>query len=217
MASASDVDKKPFLWEADKAVDFPTIYKLICAKHPDGHVVSREIIACIFFEESAFCNRKQKPGPAVGFGQIQIYDHDKIPFFESIGYNSDKNKKDSPLPLITYEMITGNKELSVTISCKYFQWLVTTKGKTLNGALQAQTGGGNNGKFVPLFIAGGTKLKQAIASDKTRESLAAALNYARANGIHQNAIPFSGQFAYTKFWEFVVPDEYLKPVTESAK
>jgi hypothetical protein len=203
------VDKKPFLWEPERALNFPDVYDLICRYHPDGHVVSREIIACIFFEETGFCNRKQKPGPAVGFGQIQIYDSDKIPFFESIGFNSDRKNTASQLPLITYDKIISDNDLSVKISCQYFQWLAA-KGKSLHGALQAQTGGGGNAKFVPLFIEGGKRLLRAITDEWTREAFADALNYARANGIHANPIPYKGKFAYTKFWEFVIPDSYLE-------
>jgi len=208
MTSAASVDRKPLFWEPDKALNFPDIYDLICQYHPDGNPVSREIIACIFFEETGFCNRKQKPGPAVGFGQIQIYDSDKIPFFESVGYNSDKKNTNSSLPLITYEKITSDNALSVKLSCQYFQWLAQN-GKSLEGSLMAQTGGGRNLKFVPLFIEGGKRLKQALTSEQTRESFADALNYARANGIHQNPIPIRGKNAYTKFWEFVIPEEYI--------
>jgi hypothetical protein len=175
---ASEVDKKPFLWEPDKALHFADIYNLICRFHPEGHAVSREVIACIFFEESAFCNRKQQPGPAVGFGQIQIYDKDKIPFFESIGYNTDKQNPNKGQPFLTYKMVTDSRELSVQITCKYFQWLVGVKGKSRDGALNAQTGG-ENAKFVPLFVAGGAKLLQAVTNDWTREAFAEALNYAR--------------------------------------
>lgn len=209
MMKASEVDKKPFLWEPDKALHFADIYSLICRFHPEGHAVSREIIACIFFEETGFCNRKQQPGPAVGFGQVQIYDRDKIPFFESIGYNTDKQNPNKGQPFLTYKMVTDSHELSVQISCKYFQWLVGTLGKSRDGALSAQTGGGGNAKFVPLFVAGGAKLLQAITTDWTREAFADALNYARANGIHGNAIPVRSQYAYTKFWEFVIQDDYL--------
>lgn len=208
MAGAFEVDRKPFLWEPDKALNFPDIYDLICKYQPEGSPISREIIAYIFFEETAFCNREQKPGPAVGFGQIQIYDFDKIPFFESIGFNSDKKKTDSSQPLITYEMITRDNELSVKLSCQYFQWLVKN-GKSREGALMAQTGGGGNAKFGHLFIEGGRLLSQAINSEQTRESFVTALNYTRANGIHQNAIPFKGRNAFTKFWEFVIPEEYI--------
>lgn len=208
MMSAFEVDRKPFLWEPDKALNFPDIYSLICKYHPEGNPVSREIVACIFFEETGFCNRKQKPGPAVGFGQIQIYDQDKIPFFESIGFNSDKKNKNSSLPLITYETIINDKELSVRLTCQYFQWLVKN-GKSLEGALSAQTGGGGNAKFVPLFIEGGKRLQNALYNEQTREAFADALNYARANGIHQNPIPVRGKNAFTKFWEFVIPEEYI--------
>jgi hypothetical protein len=207
MPSASTVDKKPFLWDAGKALDFPSIWDLICQNHPDGHPVSRETIACIFFEETCFCNRKQQPGPAVGFGQMQIYDKDKIPFFADLGYNSDQNNHKSDLPLITYKMVTDDHNLSVDISCAYFQWLVMN-GKSREGALMAQTGGGGNETFVPLFIEGGNRLAAAMSSGE-RSDYTDALNYAKANGRHHNPVPFSGNYAFTKFWEFVIPDEYL--------
>lgn len=224
------VDRKPNLWQPEKALSFPQIYDLICRNHPENHVVSREIIACIFFEETLFCNiqqiTKNGKGPAAGFGQIQIQDPDKIPFFESIHYNSNLKENKLQLPDITFEIIKNDNDLAVKLTCKYFQWLVSSQGKSLQGALQAQTGGGikkgvgtekdvetvgsKNKAFVPLFIEGGKKLEKAITQTWTREAFVEALNFARKNGHHANAIPSTGIFAYTKFWEYIIPDDYLK-------
>jgi hypothetical protein len=209
--SPHTVNRRPFLWEPDKALSFPEIYSLICECHPATHPVSREIIACIFFEETAFCNRKQKPGPGVGFGQIQvrrtngkIFDPEKAPFFESLGYSSDQNGLKT-----LEETILGNKRFSVEITCKFFQWLVSL-GKSTQGALLGQTGGGKNATYVPLFIEGGRLLTKAMTQDWNRPAFVDALSYAPRIGFHHNAIPLTGNFAHTKFWEYVIPEDYLK-------
>lgn len=199
MSGASEVNPKPLFWEPDKALNFPDIYYLISQYHPQEHPVSREIIACIFFEETGFCNRRQRTkkgfGPAVGFGQMEIDNPDKEDFFKWMG-----------IPKPSPDAITINNELSVQISCKYFQWLVSVHGKSVDGALSAQTGGGGNESFVPLFKEGGKRLRDAIYSSDKREDYVRALNYARTNGIHKNGIPYKD---YRSFWEFVIPEQYL--------
>ena len=213
--SPHTVDRKPFLWEPDKALSFPEIYSLICEYHPAGHVVSREIIACIFFEETGFCNRLQKReeglGPGVGFGQIQvrhrdgrIFDGEKEPFFKSLGYSSDPNGLKN-----LEEMILADKKFSVQITCKYFQWLASA-GKSTQGALLGQTGGGKNATYVPLFIEGGRRLKKVMTQDWNRAAFAEALSYAPKVGFHHNSIALTGLFGHPKFWEYVIPDDYLK-------
>ena len=213
--SPHTVDRKPTFWEPDKALSFPEIYSLICEYHPSGHPISREIIACIFFEETAFCNRLQQDkeglGPGVGFGQIQvryrdgkIYDPEKKPFFESLGYSSDQNGLKN-----LEERILANKKFSVEITCKYFQWL-GSKGLGTQGALKGQTGGGRNATYVDLFIKGGSLLRQAMTQDWNRQAFAQALSHAPKVGFHHNEIPYTGKFAHTKFWEYVIPDDYLK-------
>ena len=210
------VDNKPLFWEPDKALSFPEIYSLICEYHPAGHVVSREIIACVFFEETGFCNRLQQQkggglGPGVGFGQIQvrhrdgkIVDGEKEPFFKSLGYSSDPTGLKS-----LEEMILANKRFSVQITCKYFQWLASA-GKSTEGVLKGQTGGGENATYVPLFIEGGRRLKKAMTQDWNRAAFAEALSYAPKVGFHHNPIHFSGSHAKKKYWEYVIPDDYLK-------
>lgn len=199
MPSEFEVNPKPTFWEPDKALNFPDIYYLISQYHPAEHPVSREIIAVIFFEETLFCNRRQVTekgvGPGVGFGQIQIEDPEKADFYRWAGIQKP-----------TFEAVTSNKEFSVWLSCKYFQWLVSVRGKGREGALQAQTGGGGNQSFVPLFIEGGRLLRDAMYGSDKRESFVYALNYARDKGIHHNPIPYTH---YPSFWQFVIPEEYL--------
>jgi len=200
------VNPKPFLWEETKALNLFQIYNKIGVYHPAGHPVSREMITLIFFEETGFCNIRQNrgAGPAVGFGQMEIYNPDKIPFFEWLGFNSDR-KKTSRLPLITPERISADNDLSVKITCKYFQWLVSEKHKTGTGALQAQTGGGANLSFIPVWGAAEKELKSVLYSND-RKKIINALNKARSGGPHPNPIPFD---RYKSYWEFTVPEEDL--------
>jgi hypothetical protein len=200
------INPKPFLWDEDKALNFFEIYNRISVHHPAGHPVSREIIALIFFEETAFSNVRQNKGsgPAVGFGQMEIYNHDKIPFFEWLGFNSDR-RKSSRLPLITPDRIVNDNDFSVQLTCKYFQWLVEKQGKSTIGALQAQTGGGANLAFVPLWQSAEQELKKVIFSgDRIR--IINALNRARSGGPHPNPIPLKQFKAY---WDFTVPQSQV--------
>jgi len=201
------VHPKPFLWEEDKALNFFEIYKKICVHHPSSHAISREMIVLIFFEETGFCNVRQSrgTGPAVGFGQVEIYNPDKIPFFAWLGFNSDRNKRNSPLPLITPERITSDNDLSVKISCKYFQWLVSERDKSTLGALQAQTGGGANLTIIPVWLNAERELKSVIHSGD-RMKLIRALNMARSGGPHPNPIRYDWFKAY---WDFTVPESEL--------
>jgi len=201
------VHPKPFLWEEDKALNFFEIYNKVCVHHPKGHPISREMIVLIFFEETAFSNVRQSrgTGPAVGFGQMEIYNPDKIPFFEWLGFNSDRKKHDSRLPLITPERISNDNDLSVKISCKYFQWLVSEKGKSTHGALQAQTGGGANLSFIPVWLNAEKELKSVLYS-ADRMKLIKALNQARSGGPHPNPIPFE---LFKAYWDFTLPESEL--------
>ena len=205
------VHPPPLFWKESQALNLPDILRKIREHHPTGHTVPCEMIAVIFFEETGFCNRQQVTkgggkGPGNGFGQLQIYDRDKIPFFETLGFNSDRYDKKSKYPLITPGLITGNNDLAVKIHCKYFQWLVRTKGLSLKGALGAQTGGGANKSYIPLFIEGTRLLKNALHAISERKPLIDALNYARAKGFHKNPILAD---RYEQYWEFTIPDEFL--------
>jgi len=198
------ISPKPFLWEEDKALNFFQIYNKIGVHHPTGHAISREMIALIFFEETGFSNVRQNKGsgPAVGFGQMEIYNPDKIPFFEWLGFNSDRRKSDSRLPLITPERIVNDNDFSVRLTCKYFQWLVGEHHKSTVGALQAQTGGGANLSFIPVWLSAEKELQSVLYSgDRVR--LMKALNRARSGGPHPNPIPLQQFKAY---WDFIVPE-----------
>jgi len=198
------INPKPFLWEEDKALSFYEIYKKVCVHHPCSHLISRELIVLIFFEETGFSNVRQSrgKGPAVGFGQMEIYNPDKVPFFAWLGFNSDRWKRDSRLTLITPGLITSNNDLSVKITCKYFQWLVSERGKSTSGALEAQTGPGVNRTIIPVWLRAEGELKSAIHSGD-RMKLIAALNMARSGGPHPNPIKYDWFKAY---WDFTVPD-----------
>ena len=195
---------KPYLWEENKALSFFEIYRKICGHYSVNPFISREMIALIFFEETGFSNVRQNrgTGPAVGFGQMEIYNHDKIPFFEWLGFNSNRWDRKSPLRLITPEQITNDNDLSVKITCKYFDWLLGVKGKSTMGALEAQTGGGANRTIIPCWLNAERELKSVIRSGD-RMKLIRALNMARSGGPHPNPIKYEW---YQAYWEFTVPN-----------
>ncbi len=69
------VKRCPFAWEQFRAWDFPTLWDSISQNHPSDHPVSYFMLAVIFFEETAFCNRAQAEAPSgygVGFGQLEV-------------------------------------------------------------------------------------------------------------------------------------------------
>ena len=121
----------------------------------------------IFFHETGFSNIKQGKGsgPAVGFGQMEIFNDDKIPFFkwlppgfDSVTFNpktppaAQKAKKDQygilpTMEKLTDARVTSDDDFAIKMHCKYFEWLFnegysksmpTQKGiKSLDGMLAA--------------------------------------------------------------------------------
>jgi hypothetical protein len=202
------VSYKPNLWEEPQALDVFTLYNKISVFHPKDHIISRSLILAIFYEETFCSNIRQNTGkgPAVGFGQTQIYDKEKIPFFKTLGFNSDRDDQSSSLPLITPEIILKDHDLSVKITCKLFQWLCARKeeggrGKGIDGALEAQAGGPNK-DLIPLWKASERELKTALfGSDRAK--IAGALNLAKRP---LKGAPFKD---YTEYWNFTIPQSGL--------
>jgi hypothetical protein len=209
--NAAEVKRRPLFWVPSKAVDFPTMWDLI-HKHRTLCGVSDEFVAVLFFEESTFCNVIQNNGvgPGVGFGQTQIHDGDKVDFFrEAMGRDSQRfaKRRDHKLPIITFQDVINNRDLSVKITWKYYEWLKTAKKKGYDGIMRAQAGGPNY-YMIPKLQHGAEMLRKAITSDFTRESIAKALNYAR--GFKKPKPTTVGYTVYQDFWKFLIPDDYLR-------
>jgi hypothetical protein len=194
----------PHLWDSSAALSIRDICKKLSTYLWTSQPVTREHMLVIFFHETGFSNIKQakNSGPAVGFGQMEIFNDDKIPFFkwlapgfDSVTFNPktppaiQKAKKDKNGILPTMEKLTDGRVLSdddfaIKMHCKYFEWLFnegyskslpTQKGiKSLDGMLSAQTGGGNE-PFIDIFRDGGTNLAAAIKTRK-RIDIINALN-----------------------------------------
>ena len=94
------------LWDPNKALDLFSLIRVIRMYSLTG-VIPAELIAVIFFEETAFCNVRQTTGRdknqnvvyglGVGFGQTQIYDPEKRLFFASIAYHMVTNNQRSAM------------------------------------------------------------------------------------------------------------------------
>jgi hypothetical protein len=199
-------NEKPGLWEPKQALTFFELCNKIDVHLREGLPMTRETLLVICFHETGFSNIKQGrgSGPAVGFGQMEIFNVDKIPFFkwlkpplDAITHNPNvppakkkaKMEEHGVLPAfekLTAERVTSDHDFAVKMHCKYFEWLLEEgrtpkmapgqKGlKTIQAMLEAQTGGDKNLKFVPIFRDGGRKLKEVIYSGD-RQKVIDALN-----------------------------------------
>jgi len=194
----------PPLWDPFAALSIAGVCQKLKVHLWPGQPITRESMLVIFFHESGYSNIKQGKGsgPAVGFGQMEIFNTDKIPFFEWLGYDSvthnpkvsqlEKTKKYArlkSLPPLTHDMVLADNDFAIKMHCKYFEWLFKegyskssppgTKGiKNVRGMLNAQTGGGGNEHFVDEFFDGGQNLEKVIGSGD-RKKIIDALNAVR--------------------------------------
>src|SRR4030095_2693206 len=72
----------PPLWDPFAALSILDVCKKLQVHLSSAQPVAREALLLIFFHETGFSNIKQGmgTGPAVGFGQMEIFNLDKIPF-----------------------------------------------------------------------------------------------------------------------------------------
>jgi hypothetical protein len=158
---------------------------------------------------------------------LQIYDVEKRPFFESIGFNNDVRNATSNLPLITYDMVTSNPRFSVFLTCRYMEYILKLKqaqGKGgLDAVLGAQTGAGGTGSnasrnalLIPRWKNAASTLQGLLTNlqpgnvDGVRERIAQALNSGRHPGF---AIPYRD---FKDYWNFVVPSDMGAAMYEAA-
>jgi hypothetical protein len=237
MADASSIvwtkNDLPYNWDPDRAVPFFELAGLIDKHLRSGLAIQREHLLVIFCHETAFANVRQNQGkgPAVGFGQMEIFNKDKIPFFATLRYNSAilnpklslyERSQYSDLneffPL-TYESVLNDNEFAVRMHCAYFAWLNDEgipynaapgqKGiKSLRGMLAAQTGGGKNQIFIDHFIQSGDDLK-AVINSGDRKKIIAALNGVRHYFKTGTSVTESRPLTlerYSKYWDFILPE-----------
>ncbi len=197
----------PPLWDPFAAMSMLEISQKLQTHLLPGLPVTRNHMFVICFHETGFSNIKQGKGtgPAVGFGQMEIFNPDKIPFFKWLppGFNSithnpkvhpakKKAKMEEQGILPTFEKltdgrVTSDNDFAIKMHCKYFEWLSkegTTKSnpnqkgiKHLEGMLGAQTGGGNE-HFIGEFRDGAIAVGKAIDSGN-RIDIINALNEIR--------------------------------------
>lgn len=192
------VNKSPYAWVEDNALNFPDLWDAIGRNHPWNHPVSYFMIAVIFFEETGFCNIKQAQtsgGLGVGFGQMEISNPEKKAFFSWAGLPSDYHS--------VAQMMLGDTETAVKVHCKYFQYLNSVMHKSLDGCLSAQVG--SHTSYKNLFKIGAQKLEDAFnANDRT--GYINALNYARDHSAKKNGIAESW---FPSYWKFILPDDWF--------
>jgi hypothetical protein len=183
---ASEVSRAPQGWRASGAFNFPELWWTTQRYRATDLPITPAIFMAICFEETACCNLQQGDTPvAVGPGQLQVSDDDKVMFFagaqdrenfmggrwdsSQTTWAADTNnkvfKRQKPtfpdLQPLTMDFILSNNPFSVQMHLKYFQWLMNGYGRSgkpvsgLGGLLLAQTGGGKNAKAGALFVQGG--------------------------------------------------------------
>ena len=227
----------PYNWDPYRAMPFVEVAQTIKRFLRGGLPIERQHLLVIFFHESGFANVRQNQGkgPAVGFGQMEIFNKDKIPFFETLRYNAailnpkvPANEKknysylEKYVPL-TYESVLNDNEFAIRMHCAYFGWLFDEgipknaapgqKGiKSLRGLLTAQTGGGRNEVFIDHFINSGSQLKDAMNSGD-RQKVIDALNSVRkyfklnSSAVEDQTLSLT---RYRKYWDFILPEEDLR-------
>ena len=223
----------PYNWDPDRAMTFVEVARTIKRYLREGLPIERQHLLVIFFHESGFANVRQNrgKGPAVGFGQMEIFNKDKIPFFETLKLNAAilnprvlANEKKNYTYLekyfpLTYESVLNDNEFAIRMHCAYFGWLYDQgipanpvpgqKGiKSLRGLLTAQTGAGRNEVFVDHFINSGAQLKDAMNSGD-RQKLIDALNSVRKYFKQDTAILEDQTLSlsrYRKYWDFILPE-----------
>ncbi|MEK7722796.1 MAG: hypothetical protein AAB336_00450 [Acidobacteriota bacterium] len=227
----------PYSWDPYRALPILKIIGFI-DRYLNGNIpIKREHLLVIFFHETGFCNVRQNQGkgPAVGFGQMEIFNGDKIPFFETLRYNSailnpklSQKARESYThlfiyPPLTYESVLNDDEFAIKMHCSYFNWLFENgmpqnaapgqKGiKSLRGLLMAQTGGGNNLQFVDHFVSSGDKLKVALGTGdraKIIDALNSVRHYLKEDSSDTESRPLTLS-RYPKYWDFILPESDVK-------
>ena len=223
----------PYNWDPYRATPFFELARLIDRHLRADLPIRRKHLLVIYYHETGFANVRQNQGkgPAVGFGQMEIFNLDKIPFFATLRYNSvilnpnvsahEKNKYShlNVLFPLTYESVLNDNEFAVRMHCTHFAWLFDEgypanaapgqKGiKTLRGMLMAQTGGGKNLVFVDHFVKSGADL-QAVINSGDRKKIIDALNgvrhYYKTNSSEMESRPLPLD-RYRKYWDFILPE-----------
>lgn len=228
----------PYNWDPYRALPIADVIRILDKFLRPDLPIKREHLLAIFFHETGFCNVRQNQGkgPAVGFGQVEIFNSDKIPFFQTLKYNSavlnprlserEKEKYSylNTLFPLTYESVLNDDEFAIRMHCAYFAWLFDEgiptnaapgqKGiKSLRGLLQAQTGGGNNAIFVDHFINAGTAIKNVMNSGD-RQKIIDALNSVRhylKNGTSETEQRVLSLKRYPKYWDYILPESDVRP------
>ncbi len=198
----------PHPWDPFAALSMVDVCKKLDSQLKPALPITREIMLVIFFHETAFSNimqaTKTGKGPAVGFGQMEIFNPDKVPFFkwfkpgiDSVTFNPNmsiveiKKKTEeyglTSLEKLTNDRVTSDNDFAIKMHCSYFEWLFDEgysqstpkqKGiKSLGGLLAAQAGGGNE-HFVDEFRDGGRNLA-AVMGSGDRMKIINALNEVR--------------------------------------
>jgi hypothetical protein len=161
MFTAKDVDRGPGLWSADGAMNFFDFWRVSVSHRAPGHPVSLEVFVSLCFEETACSNVAQGGKPiALGPGQLQVSEDDKVYFFAGVsivdpsatrdnflGMNVDSSKttwavrqdktvymRDTAmfpkLPPLAMKRVLADNDFAIKMHWRYWDWLRNGNGRS---------------------------------------------------------------------------------------
>lgn len=215
----------PFPWDPKHAMTLFEVVNLIDVFLDPAVPMTRELMALVFFHETAFSNIRQRVdktkrnpqglGPGVGFGQMEILNSDKPEFFKGVmGIVANE---------ALFETITGDPHFAIRAHCEYFKAKFKNGARTKRALMAAQAGGGTvNEPLIDKIMAAELGLKACLVG-ASQAAIIDALNACRwyvdrdAHGkpiivggkvqVVRRPIPAGGQFQ--RYWDYTVPKSEL--------
>jgi len=223
----------PAGWNPERAVTF--LQAVLCIDHYLNYQVpiTSEMVAVIFFHESAFSDARQliakdknKPkvltpeGPGIGFGQIEVKNSDKPLFFKTV-FRDPYDLGPFDANAMGNEMIDKmlqNEEFAIQVHCEYLWYLhgnqvrehpnlgkddTPQQMESATRALLLGQVGEKNKSLIDLFLSAETALFAALESGADREAIIDALNKCG------RSVPLD---QFKEYWDFTLPKEDLPAI-----
>ena len=161
MLTAKDVDRGPGLWRAAGAMNFPDFWAASSKYRVGEHPMTLEVFMSLCFEETACSNTSQGGKPiAVGPGQVQVSEDDKVFFFAGVDSSDTSVQRENflgarwdtslttfavrldktvfmrskamfpDLTPLTLQAILADNDFAVKMHWRYFDWLRNGYGRS---------------------------------------------------------------------------------------
>ncbi len=115
-------------WDPYNALSFWDVYGSVCLWIKPDLPSTREMVMLLFFDETAFSNVNQVNGPAVGIGQMEYRNLDKVPYFMELGFAMPMSQPDrvtglEPIDCGRLAVRFQNADFAIKTHCNGFVWL----------------------------------------------------------------------------------------------